>query len=191
MSRRRKHSRPGVSLTEMLVLMSSCTLILSMSAMLLHRVMRIEVDSRSSIDAERTCSRLAHQFRDDAHQATSFSIKNDKSTAGEFLLLQLPQDQTVAYSRTDSGIERALSRKGKVVARDEFAFQRSCTVDIREEQSPKRVILTVASPVLDQSGDTTKQVPSLKAIPMGLVIEACVGRDERLTRLSSEQESAR
>jgi hypothetical protein len=191
MTQRRKNLSHGVSLTELLVLMSSCTLILSMSGILLHRVMHIEVDSRSIIDAERSCSRLAHQLREDVHDATSIDIKNDKPTDGELLLLQLPQDQTVAYSRSDRGIARVMSRKRKVVARDEFAFQRSCTVEVREEQSPKRVVLMVASPVVDQSNDKAKQLPNLKAVPVGLLIEACVNRNERLTTISSEQESAR
>lgn len=191
MSRSRKSFRRGVSLTELLVLMSSCTLVLSMSAVLLHRVMQIEVDSRSIVDAERSCSRLARQFRGDVHEAISIDIKNDKPTDGEFLVLQLRQNQTVVYSRSNGNIGRILSRKDKVLARDEFVGQRSSTVGVRAEESPRRVILTIASPIRDESGDQAKQLLSLKAIPVGLAIEACVGRNERWTRLASEQESAR
>src|SRR5262245_7154148 len=146
MSRQHKNMRRGVSLTELLVLMSSCVLILQMSAMLLHRAMRIEVDSRSFIEAERSCSRLDHQFRDDSHEATSVNIKNAKPTDGEFLVLQLPEGQTVTYSRSNGNIGRVMSRQGKVLARDEFAFQPSCNIEVREEEPPKRVILAIASP---------------------------------------------
>jgi hypothetical protein len=183
--------RRGVSLTELLVLMSSCVLILQMSAMLLHRAMRIEVDSRSFIETERSCARLDHQFRDDVHDAISVSINNAKPTDGEFLLLQLPQDQTVAYSRSNGNIGRVMSREGKVIGRDEFTFQPSCKVDVREEELPKRVILSITSPPLDETSGKVKQLQSLKAVPVGLLVEACIARNEHLTSVRTERESAR
>jgi hypothetical protein len=189
MSRHHKNSRQGVSLTELLVLMSSYTLILSLSGMLLGRVMRIEVDSRSFMDAERSCSRLDHQFRNDLHEALSFDIRNATPGEGEFLILQLPENRTVAYSRSNGNIRRLISRKDKLLSRDEFAFQPSCSVEIRQEESPKRVILAVTSPAPDVTNAQAKQLQNLKAVPVGLSIEACAGRNGRLTNLSSQRES--
>jgi hypothetical protein len=191
MSRQDKNMRRGVSLTELLVLMSSCVLILQMSAMLLHRAMRIELDSRSFIEAERSCSRLEHQFREDIHEAISVNIKNAKPTAGEFLVLQLPEAQTVTYSRSNGNIGRVMSRQGKVLARDDFAFQSSSSVEVREQELPKRVILSITGPALDDTGGKVKQLQSLKAVPVGLLVDACIARNEHLTSLRTERESAK
>jgi len=191
MSRRRRNLRQGVSLTELLVLMSLCAMILSMSGMLLHRVMRIDVDSRLFVATERSCSRLDRQFREDIHEATSVNIKNATPAVGEFLVVQLPYEQTVTYSRSNGGIERIASRKGKVASRDEFAFQSSSNVELREEESPRRVIFSVTSPLPDQTNDKTKQVLSLKAVPIGLLVEACVGRNEHAMIPPGERESVK
>ena len=71
-------SRRGVSLTELLLLMSSYTMILSMCTVLLHRVMHVEIESRSFVDAERTSERLSRQFRQDVHQATAAEADGSK-----------------------------------------------------------------------------------------------------------------
>ena len=78
-------SRRGVSLTELLMLMSSCTMILSLCAVLLHRVMRVEIESRSIVAAERTSERLSHQFRQDVHQATGGEADGSKLKKNVFL----------------------------------------------------------------------------------------------------------
>jgi hypothetical protein len=159
--------------------------------MLLYRVMRVEVDSRSFNEAERSCTRLDHQFRDDVHEATSVNIKHAKPTEGEFLLLQLPEDRTIAYTRSNGSIGRVMSREGKMLARDEFSFPSSSSVEMREEESPKRLVLSITSPGLDETNNKAKQLQNLKAVPVGLLIEACTSRSTQVAGSSSKPESAK
>src|SRR3954454_16961207 len=102
--------RRGVSLTELLLLMSSYTMILTMCAVLLHRVMRVQIESRSFVDAERTSERLGDQFRQDVHQATTADVDAAKLKNDVFLRLQLPDSQTIEYIRLKGNVLRSVSQ---------------------------------------------------------------------------------
>ena len=170
-------SRRGVSLTELLLLMSSYTIILSMCAVLLHRVMRVEIDSRSFVDAERAAGRLSRQFRHDVHQATAAEVDGSKLAKSTFLQLQLPDNRTVEYSRVNGNVLRTMSRSGKTGAREEFAFEPSCKLAVRQDESPKRLVLSITSPALESTSDKVEQLQSYKAVPVGLYVEASISRD--------------
>ena len=62
-------TRRGVSLVEVITLMTSCTAILTMSAVLIHRTMRAQEQMRYFFAVERAAQRLAEQFREDVHGA--------------------------------------------------------------------------------------------------------------------------
>jgi hypothetical protein len=183
--------RHGVSLTELLLLMSMYTIILSMCAVLLHRVMRVETDSRSFVDAERTSARLSRQFRQDARQATAVDADASKLKNDAFLKLQLPSKQTVEYRWVDGNVLRTVSHDGKTVARNEFAFEPSCKLTIREDESPRRVVLSIISSALDSTSDRAEQLKSYKAVPVGLYVEASIGRGVADMSLDIGQERAR
>jgi hypothetical protein len=177
MNRRTTKSRRGVSLTELLLLMSSYTMILTMCAVLLHRVMRVQIESRSIVDAERTSERLGHQFRQDIHQATKADVNGTKLKSDVFLQLQLPDNQAIEYSRVKGSVLRTVSRDGRIGAREEFAFEPSCKLAVRQDESPKRIVLSITSAALEPTSDKAEQLQSYKAVPVGLHVEASLGRD--------------
>ncbi len=162
-------SRRGVSLTEMLVLMSSCTMILTLCTVLLHRVMRVEIDSRAFVDAERTSERLGHQFRQDVHQATAAEMDASRLKNDVFLQLQFADDQTVEYRGVKGNVLRTVTHGGTVAGREEFAFEPSCKLAVHGDESPKRIALSIMSPTLESTTDKAEQLQSYKAVPVGLV----------------------
>jgi hypothetical protein len=184
-------SRRGVSLTELLVLMSSCTMILSMCGVLLHRVMRIEIDSRAFVAAERTSQRLSRQFRQDVHQATAAELDHSKLANNVFLKLQLPDNEIVEYSLVKGNVLRTLSRGGKASAREEFAFEPSCKLSVRRDESPARIVLSIVSPALEPTSGAAKQLQSYQAVPVGLDVEAGIGRDFTSTKSTVVEERAK
>lgn len=190
MNRCTAKARRGVSLTELLLLMSSYTIILSMCAVLLHRVMRVEIDSRSFVDAERTSQRLSRQFRQDVHQATTAELDGSKLKNDIFLQLQRPDSQTVAYSRVNGNVLRTVSHSGKSMAREEFAFEPSCKLAIRQDESPKRLVLSITSPALESTSDKAEQLQSYRAVPVGLYLEASISRDAAFMNSIIGQEPA-
>jgi hypothetical protein len=170
-------SRRGTSLVAMLGLMSSCTIILSLSAVLLHRVMRVQIDSRAVVDAERNSSRLGQLFRQDVHQATSALLNDSKLKKNVFLQLQLPEDTSIEYSRLEGAILRNISHAGKVTSRDEFKFEPLCKVNIIEQALPKRIVLTIANPLPEAAADKREELKVLKCVPVSLQVEASLSRD--------------
>lgn len=157
--------------------MSSCTIILTMSAMLLHRMMRVQIDTRAFVDIERSSSRLGQQFRQDVHQATAAVLGDSKLKENVFLRLQLPQETSIEYSRRDGAISRNVSHSGKITSRDEFGFEQLDKVAVAESDSPKRVILTITNPLPEPIADKREQLKSLKSVPVSLQVEAVMNRE--------------
>ena len=102
-------SRRAVSLIELLAVLSGCSIVLGLTASLLHQTMRAQSHTRDFFDVERNAQRLARQFRSDVHAAAADSIEADLADAGDGVLLQmeLPDGQSVAYRRTAEKITPA------------------------------------------------------------------------------------
>jgi len=171
-----KQTRRGVSLTELMVLMSATTMILSMSAMLLHRAMRVQVDSRAFTDVERSAARLSRQFRQDVHEATDVMLEKSKLNKDVFVQLQLPAGESIQYSWVNGNVLRSVVRDGKAAAREEFAFQPSCKLEVREQASPNRIVLTITSAALDPASSKEEQIQSYRAAPLSLQVDAALNR---------------
>src|SRR4051794_4375248 len=163
-----KINRRGVSLAELLLVMSSFTVILATSGVLLHRVMRIDTQSRAFADAERACTRLSHQFRQDVHEATAAELSASRLTKGLFLRLLLPNNRTIEYGREQDRILRTVRTAEKIVARDEFAFESTAVLTIDQSQSPNRIVLSIATPTLDLADHSNQQLQNYRAEPVGL-----------------------
>ena len=180
--------RRGVSLTELLLLMSSYTMILSMCGVLLHRVMRVEIDSRSFVDMERTSTRLSHQFRQDVNQATAAEADASKLQNNVFLQLQLAGDQSIEYRWAEGSVVRTVLQDRKTAAREEFAFDPWCKLTVRQEKSPSRIVLSIARAGLESISDRAEQLRTYKACPMGLYVEASIGREISVANVAAQQE---
>jgi len=165
-------TRNAVSLTELLFVLSMCTLVLSMSGVLLQRVMRIESTSRAFTDSERSCTRLSHQLRDDIHQAVSAELVSVTTAEGVFVRLQQLNEVSVEYGRKADRLQRTIRKANEIVARDEFIIPRFATVAIRRLQAPDRIVLLIAPPSLAAATDADRQLQSYRAIPVGVEIEA-------------------
>jgi hypothetical protein len=190
MTRRLVNTRHAISLVELLVVMSGCTVILTTSAMLIHRAMRTQSESRSFFDVERSALRLSGKFRDDVHRATAAKA-GDESGDGVFLRLDLPGRQTVEYQQAGGNIERTLSEDGRPRSRDYFAFTPSSELEIREELSPRRLILTITSDPHDAPGDGSTQLAKYIDTPVSVRVEASLGRDWRKATLATGEEPTR
>ncbi len=180
--------RRGVSLTELLLLMSSYTVILSMCGVLLHRVMRVEIDSRSFVEVERTSTRLNHQFREDVNQAVAAEADATKLQNNSFLQLQLSDNQTIEYRWLEGSVVRTVFQNGRSRAREEFAFEPSCKLTVRQDKSANRIVLSIGREALDSISDRSEQLRRYKACPMGLHVEASIGRDIGIVNAAAQQE---
>lgn len=183
-------ARCGVSLTELLVVMSACSVVLTMSAGVVHRVMRIQSATRYFFDVERSALRLANQFRHDVHRAGAAIVGGPDLGDGVVSRLTLSDDQTVEYGRAASSVLRTVTQRGKIVARDEFSFRSDIELAIREEDSPRRLVLSLASVPQTDSGGEKPQRFNPYTMPVNLQVEACLGRDRSFTDVATVQEQS-
>ena len=161
-------TRHAVSLVELLVLMSASSVILTMSAALVHRAMRTQSESRGFFDAERSAMRLARQIRRDTYDATAALVGGEGLGDNVALRLQLADQRTAEYSYADGEVLRILTKRDGAVSREQFAFPSPIELDVRKEDSPPRIVLTI----------TAKQrgLPRAYSKPMDLHVEAGLNR---------------
>jgi hypothetical protein len=168
-------SRRATSLAQLMVVMSACSVILTMSAELIHRMMRTQSKARSFFDIERSTVRLSHQFRRDAHAAIAATADDVSLNKGIFLRLRLPDEQTVEYQHQNQNVIRVLSKSGKPVSREEFSFPSTIKLSFREEASPRRFILAITAEP-EQTPSSNDHPPlSLQAVPVSFQVVARLG----------------
>ena len=191
MKRSSDHYRRGVSLTELLLLMSSCTMILSLCGLLLHRVMQVEVKSRAFVDIERTAQRLGRQFRSDVHRAVAVEVDRAKLPENVVLQLQLPEAQAVEYRFQRGILFRTSLHNGEPGSREEFAFAPSCKLSVQQMKSPDRIALTMLNGVLDPAADKAEQLQAYHTAPLAMQLESTLGREVLGQKATVEQVPAR
>ncbi|MFV2067973.1 MAG: type II secretion system protein J [Pirellulales bacterium] len=185
MRRRRLPTRRlGTSFVELLVVMSTATVILTTSATLIHRILHAQSKAYAFFDVQRSALRLSSQFRRDVRQATDASIRGEGAEA----VLTLPSagDQLVQYRLVDGDVLRVLSIQGTAVSQEEFTFPADTEWILEERTDPRRLILTLAARPSKKAG-TGEQGPATRfTIPVRFRVEACLARDWHLRGESGE-----
>lgn len=176
-------SRRGVSIVELLVVMSASTVVLSLTSVLIVRAMQHQMQARALEDVERNSLRLSEQFRRDVHQAQKVVPRQAGSQGGALLQLELVDDTHVEYRVEDTGddvnVLRLAVTSGKPKAREEFVFPGHGEVKIRELDSPRRIALMITTtPFIEATADGMPPVGAV-AIPVSFAAEAVVGADLR------------
>ena len=178
--------RRGVSLAELLLAMSACSVILTMSVGMIHRVMHTQSRTRSFFDGERAALRISRQFRQDVHSARSAVTDADRLVPEVLLQLEMEDEQTIEYRRVNAGLQRVLLEKDEVHSREEYAVQVEMGASFRQESPPLVVLSIVPEKPAGQSGQSLAR-PVTK--PVSLYVEARLGAD-RFTSASAAQEDA-
>jgi len=185
-----KRFRRGVSLSELLVVMTACTALMTLSSQLVCRVMRTQVESRALADAERNTMRMADSFRHDVHRAQSFSI--DLAAAGDvpFLRLELAGGRSVLYSRANGLVLRRESGAEQPSSREEFQLPAAAKLTVQKLDSPRRLQLTLSVDPAAQLRSDGKNSTNWPLIPVGLQAEAIVSGDSRFAAAPVAEEPA-
>jgi hypothetical protein len=172
-------TRRAVSVLELVVIMSASTVVLTLTGVLLHRAMRIQMQSRAQMDAERTSLRLANQFRRDAHAARAAVALQGDENGGAFLRLEFANGRTVEYSRLAGTVRRLESGGSKPAWREEFLFPAINELRIDQASAPRRLTMTVVAKPVEQPSKEGKPLAATWAIPLSIHAEAILGRDLR------------
>ncbi|WP_425614074.1 type II secretion system protein J [Anatilimnocola sp. NA78] len=164
MKRLNSTNRTGVTLVELLVTMSACAVLLTLSITLLHRMLHVQKRAIAATDIQRTLWRLETTFRSDVHRAQP---AESEPNAHETLLirLQLKPNQIVEYRSEEAALERVLLTKGELTSRERFAFSQSIQATVSRDQAGL-VALAI----------TTKDIP-VAGSPIAFLVAATPGRD--------------
>ena len=179
-------SRRGISLVELLLALSACSVILTLSAGLIHRIMQVEMCARCCADLERTSLRLANTFRRDVWQAMDASMAATDSDQGTLLRLTLPENQRLEYRQEANSIVRILQGGERAVARDIFMFPAGVQAVV--DQPSQRSLQLVLTPAQQAGLPVLEQFPDAHAPPRALQVLARLGRHSQFVAepLSSE-----
>ena len=176
--------RRAVSLIELLLAMSACTVILTMSATLIHRALHAQSKTHAIDDVERAALRLSAHFRRDVHEAST--VETDSLPAGIVLRLQLPASQTVEYRRAQGTLLRVVANGDATQAREQFNFSDNIELTIHQD-TRSLITLSITSPSPDASAMGPREhLP--RAAPLSLQVTARLNRFA--PQASTSQEAA-
>jgi len=178
--------RRGISLVELMLTLSACCVILTLSATLLHRAMHAQSKARLFFDGERSALRLSHSFRRDVHDASA-AATGDEAGGDEVLVrLEMAGGQAVEYRQSGGRVDRTWQAEGRVLAREAFVFTPETRVVVAQE-SPRLITLSIVPPV-----DTgTTNGPLLPyTVPIQLRVEAVLGRNASLAETTQVPETS-
>jgi type II secretory pathway pseudopilin PulG len=170
-------TRRGASLVELLVIMSACIVILTLTGILLTRVMRVQIQSRGLEAAERAAQRLSDQFRSDVHRASDVVVDDANQEQRAFLRLAFADNHKIEYSRAGDLVSRVESTSGQPAWREEFICPAASEFSLKRETHPSRLALTVFMKVSDATPTPGKPFIGMGAAPVIVHAEAVIGRD--------------
>jgi type II secretory pathway pseudopilin PulG len=115
MIRLNKDRRRGITLLEVMVLMTAVAAMLGMTVIVLQLAMRLQADSRGRIERSTAFGRLAQQFRLDVHSSNAIEAAEDG------LRIEPNAERSIAYkAEADGKVSRIDTVGGKVAARETF-----------------------------------------------------------------------
>jgi hypothetical protein len=157
MTRRRGHS-----LIEMLVIMSAASAVLTISAVLIHRTMRLASQTRAFHAEEATAWRLSGLLRSDAASAASI----DLSLADEKVSVTFrgAEDDPIVYRFSGPHVERTQRLGGNSEARESFELPSvaNWTAESLEQAAAVRIVAT----------PSTLPTRSPAPVPVSLLVHA-------------------
>jgi type II secretory pathway component PulJ len=168
-------ARRGVTIVEVLVLMTAVAAILGMTVILLQLLFRLDLDARNHLEQSTRLGRLARQFRRDAHAATTARLLEPAGPQPGGLRLEFDPEsgRVVIYRPRGQGfVERLESANGEQIRREDFDVSRGAAarVMLREESGAWMASLTIARGPSTAAADARSK---------SIEILALVGKDHR------------
>ena len=162
----------GVSLIELMVVMTVATVVMGVAVGMLYTLMRIEGTTREHLRLRTARGRLGQQFRRDVHAAISFTTPDGEAggKASGGWELQLAADRVVRYRVEKDKLVRTEAGGGGE-ARESFALGSDATVTIRIEDDSKPTIVSL----LIARGDEAVEPSAAAAVR----VDAVLARDHR------------
>jgi hypothetical protein len=138
--------RRGVTLIEVIVLMTAVAAMLGLSVLMLQLLMRLDADSRSRLDGAATLARLARQFRLDVHRSSDARLLPQAAKKAPVLRIEPGPKRAIEYQvQGDDKVVRVETKEATVVGRETYLVPRSGAIHLmlNEQDGRRFVVLTV------------------------------------------------
>jgi hypothetical protein len=149
--------RRGVTLVEMMVLITGVAAMLGLTVLMLQLLLRLDVDSRARFDTAGILARLAEQFRSDVHKAVSARLVGQPSKPA-VLRIEVEPGRAIEYEvKGLNKVVRVESKQGKLVRSESYEIARGGPIElaIKQEERSRFARLTV-----DRQASRTRTDPS-------------------------------
>lgn len=167
-------TRRGISLIEVVLLLSTSAVVLTMSGQLIHRILHAQSRATALLAVERDALRLAAQFRRDVRHANDAVL--DAAASDQRMTLLVSEDQRIEYRLAGGQVRRVLVEGEQAVAQEEFVFSLGTMGAFSELESPRRMALSLETPAVADLDRQQSVLPRYLA-PVCLRVEACLGED--------------
>lgn len=168
---RHDNDRRGLTVLEMLVSLSSLFILMTLTGMTFHLLLRTERMVSQSFVTERAISKLATDFRNDVHRATSATTPTSDEQADQELDLDLGNGTHVRYQSGQNLMTRLLVKGDTVAAREDFRLPDCQTSFLADASTPNLRRLRIERPGSSITRDSQAPRPL-----QPLVIEANLNR---------------
>jgi prepilin-type N-terminal cleavage/methylation domain-containing protein len=178
---RRPRSRRGVSLIELLIVISIGSVIVGTCVTTMHLLLRVERDQERALRQSVILSRVRKLFSDDVHSGTTAAL-GDVATDGARLTLEGLDGRRVIYSAEEHTLTREEISNDQPAHADQFHFSPGTVLSFTRDESFVRLEISIPAGVPDgrSSHDAAR---SQGRPPMRLLtIEAFLDRDRRYER---------
>ena len=112
--------RRGVTLVEMLVVISTMSVIMALGITTIFLMMRAEGSGAKALVDSMTYARMANSFRQDVHAARDIQLVADAPDKPNSLRLRLSQTEQVTYQIDDENVIRITKTNDKVDHLEQF-----------------------------------------------------------------------
>ncbi len=144
---RAKPRRRGITIIEMMVLITAVATTLGLCAFTIQALLRLKTDGQSRLNAQVGLERLARQLRSDAHAAADAQLDAAPAGGGKApgLRLALGPKHDVVYEPRKSAVIRVESQDGNVARREQYSLPAAREIDfqIRSEAGRQFVALLI------------------------------------------------
>lgn len=177
-----RRARRGVSLIELLIVISIGTVIIGLCVTAMHVLLRVERDQARSLRSAMVLSRVRQLFADDVHRGATAKIETGDGDKRQ-LEVAIEGAGRVVYSAGEHVLQREEFEGEQLKHRDEFHFPPGAAFYFEQEQEPSivRLNIEIAAAVPDEFLDRTRGKPGKGPPPRTVSIEARLSRDRRFS----------
>jgi Tfp pilus assembly protein FimT len=172
--------RRGISLIEMMAVMATMSVLLTLAVTTLTLLMRAGQSSTSAVTASLAVSRLAHDFRHDVRAASAAERQAADDDQPDRLQLSLAANRVVIYERQKAAIVRRETSGEKSIRTEAYAADvRDVSFVVAGENAARLVTLSLSSGLSDQAPTRGRFI---SAAPRQFQFDAALGADNRFAR---------